>query len=126
MSEVTTEVTPVEQPAQKPIPTEVQTLIETRVGNEKKSLVVAIFLCLFLGGFGAHHFYLENKKKGLWYLAAFIIGWLTSAMGIGFFIIGIIGIFCIIDLFTMSKTITKLMDDRRAELEATYRATGHV
>ena len=98
--------------------------------KSKKRLITSVsiiaVILVFLGGFGAHHFYLENKKKGIWDLAAFIIGWLTSAMGIGFFIIGIVGIFCIIDLFTMSKTITKLMDDRRAELEATYRATGHV
>jgi TM2 domain-containing membrane protein YozV len=32
-----------------------------------KLRIVAILLCLFLGGLGIHQFYLNKNNKGLWY-----------------------------------------------------------
>ena len=36
-----------------------------------KSKGIAILLCLFLGGIGAHHFYLGHTIRGLFYLLFF-------------------------------------------------------
>lgn len=36
-----------------------------------KSKMAAFWLALLLGGFGAHKFYLENRKAGWWYLLFF-------------------------------------------------------
>lgn len=44
-----------------------------------KNAAVELFLCIFLGYFGVHHFYAGNKKKGLIYLftfGLFGLGWL--------------------------------------------------
>ena len=46
-----------------------------------KSRWVALFLCLFLGFFGAHQFYVGNKKMGVLYLftvGLFMIGWIVD------------------------------------------------
>ncbi|OHD55306.1 MAG: hypothetical protein A2014_03205 [Spirochaetes bacterium GWF1_49_6] len=46
-------------------------LVIKNLEEGKKSIVVAMFLNLFLGFFGVHWFYLGNKKKGKLYLFTF-------------------------------------------------------
>ncbi|ALJ01506.1 hypothetical protein DC20_15810 [Rufibacter tibetensis] len=46
-----------------------------------KSKTTATILSFLLGGLGAHHFYLENKKRGLLYLAFF---WTLIPAVVGF------------------------------------------
>ena len=41
-----------------PLDTQQRILIEQRVTNDTRSPVIAYFLLVFLGGFGAHRFYL--------------------------------------------------------------------
>jgi len=49
-----------------------QTLaFQSEYSGRRKDATVAILLALFLGGFGAHHFYLGNKGAGLLYLLFF-------------------------------------------------------
>ena len=60
----------------------------------KKSQGVAYLLCFFLGGFGAHRFYLGSSGVGAIQLILWVLGWLT------FFVAWIpLGIWIFIDLF---------------------------
>ena len=62
-----------------------------------KNKTTAGILAIFLGGFGAHHFYLENKNKGIQYLLISLLGF-----GIGAIIIGIMSIIDAVHYFSMS------------------------
>ena len=105
---------------------EQQMLIETRISNEKKSTLVAYLLWFFLGSLAAHCFYLGKWKTGLLRLILGIVGILGFSIGgIGllastsqqqiegstaissFFgvILLILGIWMVVDLFTIPKTI---------------------
>ncbi len=51
----------------------------------KKSKMVALLLLLFLGGFGAHRFYVGKMGTGILYLftgGLLGIGWLVDLIGI--------------------------------------------
>ncbi len=55
-------------------------------GSTGKSWIVALLLCLFLGGFGAHRFYVGKNGTGItMLLITILLGW----AGIGLFICGI-------------------------------------
>lgn len=50
-----------------------------------KSKKTALILCIFLGFFGAHYFYVGRWGKGLLYLftgGLFVIGWITDIFSI--------------------------------------------
>ena len=44
----------------------------------KKSQGVAYLLCIFLGGLGAHRFYLGSTGTGAVQLALWVLGWMTG------------------------------------------------
>ena len=53
-----------------------------------KSTLVAYLLWAFLGGLGAHRFYLGRWMSGLVYLGLFVVGLLTG--GIGYILTGVL------------------------------------
>ncbi|WP_414122941.1 TM2 domain-containing protein [Corynebacterium nuruki] len=57
------------------------------VGYAPKSKIAAALLAFFLGGFGAHNFYLGYKTKAFWQLGLFIFGCITWLFFIGIAII---------------------------------------
>ena len=65
-----------------------------------KSLRAAYLYWLFLGFFGAHHFYLGNVGRGLGYL--FTCAWFTVGLWI--------------DLFTLPGQVRRINAERRAGL----------
>jgi TM2 domain-containing membrane protein YozV len=79
--------------------TEQQMLVEQRLANDGKSMLVAYLLLIFLGGFGAHRFYLGRTGSALAMLALLILGFLTIALVVGAFLLGALGIWVIVDLF---------------------------
>lgn len=105
-----------------PLTTEQMTLVETRVTNDAKSMGVAYILALFLGGFGAHRFYLGRTGSAVAQLVLFILGWLTLGLFVGAFFLLIVGIWVIVDLFLIPGMITSdkaaLRDRIARELEA--------
>ena len=78
----------------------------------KKSAGVAYLLCIFLGGFGAHRFYLGYSGTGAVQLVLWLLGWVTV------FIAWIpLGIWIIIDLFLipgMAREKNMVLADRFA------------
>ena len=91
-------------------------LIEQRVANESKSTGAAYLLWLFLGGVGGHRFYLGKIKSGLLMLAIFCLGWLTLFIGVGAFLLAIVGIWALIDAFLIPGMIQQQKESVRASL----------
>ena len=65
----------------------------------RKSAGVAYLLWLFLGGFGAHRFYLGETGTAAAQLILFILGWLTLVVVVGFFLLGAVGVWLLVDAF---------------------------
>jgi TM2 domain-containing membrane protein YozV len=91
---------------QMPLTTEQLTLVETRVANDAKSTGVAYLLAIFLGGLGAHRFYLGRTGSGIAQLVMFILGWLTLALVVGGVFLLIVGIWVLVDLFLIPGMVT--------------------
>ncbi|QSZ28046.1 TM2 domain-containing protein [Aceticella autotrophica] len=85
-------------------------ILSSEMEKYKKSTTVAYLLWLFLGGLGAHKFYLGKIGMGFLYLSMFIIGWLTVGIYIGIVILIILGIFLIYDLFTIPSQIKSIYE----------------
>ena len=65
----------------------------------RKSVGVAYLLLIFLGGFGAHRFYLGESGTGAAQLILLIVGWLTVIVGVGLLLLLVLGIWLFVDLF---------------------------
>lgn len=84
---------------------EQQLLIEQRVANEGKSQIVAYLLLIFLWGFGVHRMYLGRYVSGLFMLALWGVGWLTSWILIGWIPIAFVCVWVVIDMFLIPGMI---------------------
>ncbi|WOI28731.1 TM2 domain-containing protein [Sulfitobacter dubius] len=106
--------------------TEQQILIEQRVTNEAKSVVVAYVLWAFLGGFGAHRFYLGKTGSAVAMLLLTIFSILTMAILIGMFTLIAVGIWVIVDAFLIPGMInnerSKLRDQLTSNADITNAA----
>lgn len=65
----------------------------------RKSVGVAYLLWFFLGGFGAHRFYLGHIVSGAIQLMLFVLGWLTVWVVIGAVPLIVVGIWWLVDAF---------------------------
>jgi TM2 domain-containing membrane protein YozV len=72
----------------------------------KKAALVAYLFWFFLGGFGAHRFYLGRTGGGVGQLLLLILGLLTAALGIGMLFLVVLGIWVIVDAFLIPGWIT--------------------
>jgi TM2 domain-containing membrane protein YozV len=71
----------------------------------KKSSGTAFLLWIFVGWLGAHRFYLGSTGSGAAMLALWLIGILTSILGVGLLLIAAVGIWWFIDLFLISGMV---------------------
>lgn len=90
--------------------TQQQMLIEQRITNDAKSPVVAYLLLIFLGGFGAHRFYLGKTGTAITMLILCILGWLTVVVGVGLVLLVAVGIWCIVDIFLIPGMVQEDKD----------------
>jgi TM2 domain-containing membrane protein YozV len=67
--------------------------------SHRKSTGVAYLLWFFLGGFGAHRFYLGQTGTAVTQLILFILGWVTLVVAVGFVFLAAVGIWLFVDLF---------------------------
>lgn len=79
-----------------------------QVYYSNKSKLVALLLCFFLGTLGLHRIYIGRKQGGLLMLGMTIVGTITSGLGIGIALVGIVSIWCLVDLVCLC--IGKLTD----------------
>jgi len=91
-------------------------ILNSEMEKHKKSTTVAYLLWFFLGSLGAHKFYLRNTMMGIIYLVLFILGAATTAIGIGFFFYGILGVLLLVDLFTIPRQIRKLYEKEEEKI----------
>lgn len=96
--------------------TQQQMLIEQRVTNEAKSTGAAYLIWLFLGMLGGHRFYLGRTGSAVTQLLMFIIGWVTAIIGVGLFILGILGLWVLVDAFLIPGMIQSHKDKVRQDL----------
>ena len=62
------------------------------------SFVAALLLCIFLGGFGAHRFYVGKTGTAIAQLLLTIIGVVLSIILVGYFLVAAVGIWVLVDL----------------------------
>jgi TM2 domain-containing membrane protein YozV len=70
-------------------------------GSNQRTQLAAALLAFFLGGFGAHWYYLGEISKGNTYLCWFFLSLLTSPILIGWLGLILIGFFCLYDFITL-------------------------
>ncbi|MFY2824746.1 TM2 domain-containing protein [Ruegeria sp. MALMAid1280] len=96
--------------------TEQQMLVEQRLTNEKKSTAVAYLLWFFLGGFGAHRFYLGRTGTAITMLILFIVGWATAAFLVGIALLIPLAIWMIVDAFLIPGMIAQDASSKRTAI----------
>jgi TM2 domain-containing membrane protein YozV len=85
-----------------------------------KESTVAWLLWVFLGMFGAHHFYLGNTNRGI----AYAIGWVASAVTT-FIVVGFFGFLALFILWIIDAAqMTNRLQQVNAQIFATNRAAG--
>ncbi|SAL87375.1 TM2 domain protein [Caballeronia arvi] len=72
---------------------------------QKKSLVVAFLLWFFLGYLGAHRFYAGKTLSGILQLVMSLIGAALTFAGVGFVLLGVVGIWLFVDIFLLPGLI---------------------
>ena len=93
--------------------TQQQILVEQRVSNEARSTSVAYLLWFFLGGVGAHRFYLGRSGSGVAMLVLFVLGWATIAFVVGIFLLIPLGIWMLVDAFLIPGMVDGLRQGTR-------------
>lgn len=73
----------------------------------KKSAGVAYLLWFFTGGVGGHRFYLGRTGSAVGQLCLCLIGIVTAVAIIGFFLLAALGIWLLIDLFTLGGMVSE-------------------
>lgn len=73
-----------------------------------KSALLSYVLWFFLGWLGVHKFYLQQPFQGIFYILLWAIGWFTTPIIIGWFILGFWGLLMIIDLFLIPLRVAQL------------------
>ncbi|MEW5929322.1 MAG: TM2 domain-containing protein [Gemmatimonadota bacterium] len=68
----------------------------------KKSVGVAFLLWFFLGGLGAHRFYMGKTGSAIAMAAITVVSLALTVVFIGFFTLGIVGIWALVDAFMIS------------------------
>lgn len=97
--------------------------LELRYEANKKSAVVAYLLWFFLGGLGAHRFYLGDKRYGGVMLGLTLLGILTLFIFVGALLILAVAVWCLVDAFKIPDMVSAHNNDLIDRLEYSGRAT---
>lgn len=74
-------------------------VIAARYDADRKSVLIAYLLWLVLGGIAAQRFYTGRWLSALVYCLIHLLSWLTTAIGVGWLGLGLVGLWWIIDAF---------------------------
>lgn len=78
-----------------------------RYDANKKSMLIAYLLAIFVGTLGLHRFYLGEKNTAIAQLVMTIAGWLTIWIFIGALPLMAVGIWVLVDLFLIPGLVAK-------------------
>lgn len=76
-------------------------------------LLIALLLWFFLGGFGAHRFFLGHTSSAVAMLILGIVGYATICIGVGIVILIGVGVWVLIDLVLILTGSLSFADGRR-------------
>lgn len=95
-------------PQQAPQQVQAQQM-QSVVIRTQKSMAVAYVLLIFLGGFGVHRFYVDNVARAVWMLVLTLVSIAAAPFTVGFSLLLflVVGIMCIIDLFTLAGAVRR-------------------
>ena len=91
-------------------------LVEQRLANDKKSTAVAYVLWFFLGGLGAHRFYLGRTGSAVGMLVLTIVGWLTIVLYIGIILLLAVVVWLIVDAFLIPGILEEDTKAKRSQI----------
>src|SRR5580698_3239137 len=80
-------------------------VLSAEMTSRRRTAGVAYVLWFFLGGLGAHNFYLGRSANAVAQLALCILGWLTVVVFIGFPILFVLYTWVIVDAFRIPRFI---------------------
>lgn len=83
-------------------------MFQSEMNRRRKNYTTALLLCLFLGQFGAQHFYFGETGKGI---ASFLFWWTFIPL-----------VIAIVDLFTMRKRVERYNAEQANEAAIQVRA----
>ena len=97
-------------------------LIEAEVTRNKKSLIVAYLLWLFLGGLGGHDFYTRKIMFGIGKIVLTVLGLacLTAFPPLSLVCFVVLSIWFFLDLFLIPGRIRKIEANTRERLTKQY------
>lgn len=98
------------------VSTEQQILIEQRVTNEAKSVGAAYLIWFFLGGLGAHRFYLGRSGSGVAILLLTIVGVVLLPVGVGAITLIAVGVWVLVDAFLIPGMVAEHKNKVRNDL----------
>lgn len=90
--------------------------VNGEVDRKGKEVWIAYLLWFVLGSLGAHRFYLGETNTAVAMAVTFVVGWATTVILVGFLILGVLGIWVIVDLFTIPGMVEKA--NEKVKLEA--------
>lgn len=85
-----------------------RTFINTELLRHGKQLSVSYLLLIFLGFFGLHHIYLEEKTLGLIKLLLTLTGIITLPFYIGSILLMLVALWLIVDAFFIFKKVERM------------------
>jgi TM2 domain-containing membrane protein YozV len=108
-------------------------ILNSELEKHKRSIGLAYVLYLFFGSIGVHKFYIGKTLWGVVYFLLGVLGWNTLLTGgiaalaedtgaaAGFSVFGLIclvvlGIFLLVDLFTIPRQINKKLEKAEKEI----------
>ncbi len=84
----------------------------------KKSSGISYLLWFFLGGFGAHRFYLGRTGSAIAMLAIYIVSWILTFVAIGAIGLIVIAIWWIVDAFLIPGMVRKNNEALQQNIES--------
>ncbi len=84
----------------------------------KKSVGVSYLLWFFLGVFGGHRFYLKRTGSAIAILLLWIIGWISTAVVVGFALLAGVVVWVIVDAFLIPSWVRQHNNLLAAQLGA--------
>lgn len=71
-------------------------------------MAIAYVLALFLGGFGAHQFYLRNTGSGVTQLLLTLVGAVTAWLYVGLLLLFAVFVWVVVDLFLIPGWVRRV------------------